>query len=176
MKITALQEYGMRCLLQLAEREGTKPIQIRTIAEKEGLSADYVGKILMRLRRYGFVKSVRGLNGGYVLSRTPEKISVGEALMSLSEKPVQLKHLKRDLCAQFPGNLKECVHLRACNVRKIWSIIILQVYGNLNRIPLSTLLGDETLVQSNLSEIFSSGNPAAAAPVPAAPPSRGALS
>jgi DNA-binding IclR family transcriptional regulator len=55
MKITALQEYGIRCLLQLAERGGDTPVRIRTIAEKEGISTDYVGKILTHLKKTGMV-------------------------------------------------------------------------------------------------------------------------
>lgn len=149
MKITALQEYGMRCLLQLAD--GTRgPVQIRTIAEREGLSQDYVGKILARLKKSGLVKSVRGLNGGYVLSKKASDISVGAAMLALSEKPIQLQHLKRDLCGQFPGNRKECVHMGGCNVRQVWSMIMVQVYGSLNQIPLSTLTGSEEQVQTHL--------------------------
>ena len=150
MKITALQEYGMRCLLQLALGGEGKPMQIRGIAEREGLSQDYVGKILTRLRKSGLVKSVRGLNGGYVLVKKPSEISVGAAIMVLSENPIQLNHLKRDLCGQFPGNRKECVHMRGCNVRQVWSMVMVQVYGSLNRIPLSSLLGPEHEVQNNL--------------------------
>ena len=149
MKITSLQEYGLRCLLQLAEGKG-RPVQIRSISEMEGLSPDYVGKILTRLRKTGLVKSVRGLKGGYVLSKSPSEMSVGSVISSLSEHPIQLNHLKRDLCGQFPGNRKECIHLRGCNVRQIWSMIIVQVYGSLNQIPLSKLAGPEAEVQSQL--------------------------
>jgi len=152
MKITALQEYGLRCLLQLAEGQG-HPVQIHAIAKMEGISPDYVGKILSRLRKTGLVKSVRGLNGGYVLSKNPEEMSVGSVIQSLSERPIQLNHLKRDLCGQFPGNRKECVHLKACNVRQIWSMVILQVYGKLNQIPLSSLLAPESEVHENLTKL-----------------------
>ncbi len=152
MKITSLQEYGMRCLLKLAEGGTSQPVQIRSIAEKEGLSTDYVGKILTRLRKSGLVRSVRGLKGGYVLTREAEKISIGEAIMALSENPVELSHLKRDLCRQFPGNRKECVHLRSCSVRQIWSMVIVQVFSNLNRIPISKLLGTENEVQEALMD------------------------
>lgn len=156
MKITSLQEYGMRCLLQLAETGGDKPMQIRAIAEKEGLSQDYVGKILTRLRRAGFVRSLRGLNGGYIMVKKPSEVSVGNVINALSENPIQQNHLKRDLCGQFPGNRKECVHMRTCNVRQIWSMVIVQVYGSLNRIPLSSLIGSEAEVQSNLIEFMKS--------------------
>ena len=140
--------------MRLAEGGDVIPVQIRTIAEKEGLSTDYVGKLLTRLRKSGLVKSGRGLNGGYILTRKPEAISLGQALMALSEKPIQMNHLKRDLCGQFPGKRKECVHLRGCSVRQVWSLIIMQVFGSLNRIPLSHLLGTESEVQNNLLEFL----------------------
>ncbi len=153
MKITSLQEYGMRCLLQLAEGDG-KPMQIRAIAGREGLSQDYVGKILTRLRKTGLVKSVRGLNGGYVLVKSPADISVGYAIQSLSEHPIKMDHLKRDLCGQFPGNRKECIHLRGCNVRQVWTMVMLQIYKNLNQISLASLIGPEIEVQNNLIKIM----------------------
>lgn len=153
MKITALQEYGLRCLLRLAEGRD-RPVQIHAIAEMEGISPDYVGKILTRLRKTGLVKSVRGLNGGYMLSKDPAEMSVGSVIQSLSENPIQLSRLKRDLCGQFPGDRKECVHLKACNVRQIWSMVILQVYGKLNQIPLSSLLGPESEVHGNLTKLI----------------------
>ncbi len=143
----------MRCLLQLAEGDGT-PMQIRSIAGREGLSQDYVGKILTRLRKTGLVKSVRGLNGGYVLAKKPAEISIGAAMRALSEHPIQTDHLKRDLCGQFPGNRKECIHLRGCNVRQVWTMVMLQIYKNLNQISLSTLLGPELEVQNNLIKIM----------------------
>lgn len=151
MKITALQEYGLRILLQLAEGESKcQPMRIRTIAEKEALSVDYVEKILTRLRRAGLVKSVRGLNGGYALIRNPEKVSLGEAMMALTERPIQIKRVKRDLCGQFTGNKSQCMHLRSCAIRRIWSMVMLQVYNNLNRIYLSNLFGKESVVQNRL--------------------------
>ncbi len=59
-------------------------MQIRSIAEMEGLSPDYAGKILNRLRKSGLVKSVRGLNGGYVMAKKPAEVSVGAVIQALS--------------------------------------------------------------------------------------------
>ena len=89
-----------------------------------------------------------------MLSKDPEEMSVGSVILSLSEKPIELSHLKRDLCGQFPGDRKECVHLKACNVRQIWSMVVLQVYGKLNQISLSSLLGPEAEVHDNLTKLI----------------------
>lgn len=155
MKITALQEYGLRILLQLAEGcVNGEPMRIRVIAGNEALSIDYVEKILTRLRKSGLVKSVRGLNGGYTLSRGPGKISLGEAVMALTEKPLKMDRLKKDLCGQFPGNRTSCIHLKGCTIRQVWSIVVFQLYGHLNQIYLTDLLGSESVVQSRLSGIL----------------------
>ena len=159
MKITALQEYGMRILLRLAEEKANiQPMRIRSIAKKEALSVDYVEKILTRLRKVGLVKSVRGLNGGYALARDPEKISIGEAIMSLTEKQLELNHLKRDLCGQFPGNQTKCIHLRGCTIRQMWTMVMVQIYGSLNQIHLSDLLGDELSVRNRLTGFIEKNN------------------
>ncbi|MBI2118587.1 MAG: Rrf2 family transcriptional regulator [Elusimicrobia bacterium] len=155
MKITALQEYGVRILLQLAERQSDRPVRTRMIASMEALSVDYVEKILTRLRKEGLVKSVRGLNGGYILSHKPEKIYLSQAFRALTEKPIQLNHIKRDLCGQFPGNQNACVHLRGCAVRQMWSMVIIQIFNHLNKITLSDLLGTETVVQQRLLNTLS---------------------
>lgn len=153
MKITALQEYGIRCLLQLAAAKDKGPQRTTAIAKKEGLSRDYVEKILFQLRKGKMVKSTRGVNGGYVLEKDPDKIFLGEVIQVLSEKKVRMNRIKTDLCKQFPGKKNECVHLSQCAIRMLWSMIMLQVYGVLNHLPLSFLLGTEQEVQGRLMEV-----------------------
>jgi Rrf2 family transcriptional regulator, iron-sulfur cluster assembly transcription factor len=155
MKITALHEYGMRCLLQLAAGGTDLPQTTASIALKEGLSRDYVEKILFQLRKAGIVKSVRGINGGYILARSPEKISMGEVIMALSGKPVRMNRIKDDLCKQYTGNQAKCVHLNSCAIRMVWSVVMSQVYGILNRLPLSDLIGNEIEVQKKLTVLLS---------------------
>ena len=68
MRVTAMQEYGLRCMLQLATHNSDVPLAVREIAKRERLTPVYVEKILVNLRRAGLVKSVRGVNGGYALT------------------------------------------------------------------------------------------------------------
>src|SRR3989304_8318451 len=82
MRITKQEEYGLLCFLQLAQN-GTDSKTTVEIAAKEGLSMDYVTKLLILLRRHKIVESVRGVKGGYRLARNPEKITVGQVLRGL---------------------------------------------------------------------------------------------
>ncbi|HJR63942.1 MAG TPA: Rrf2 family transcriptional regulator, partial [Gemmatimonadaceae bacterium] len=80
MRITTWAEYGLICALHLARRRDEGPITGRDIAARERLPADYVEQILLRLRRADIVRSTRGAHGGYVLSRTPDTISVRDVI------------------------------------------------------------------------------------------------
>ncbi len=75
MKVTSMEEYGLRCMLQLALPQTDEPIPVSLVAKNEGLSPEYTGKLLNLLRQAELVDSVRGRNGGFVLARAPENIS-----------------------------------------------------------------------------------------------------
>ena len=76
MKITAQEEYGLRCLLRLARAEGEHAaLTIPEIAAAEGLSVPYVAKLLAVLRQAGLIESARGRAGGYRFAGTPEEVA-----------------------------------------------------------------------------------------------------
>src|SRR2546421_10606736 len=84
MKITAQEEYGLRCLLRLA-RAGDGPLSIPDIAAVEGLSEPYVAKLLAVLRKAALIDSARGRTGGYRLAKAPAGIGLGSLLLVLGE-------------------------------------------------------------------------------------------
>ncbi len=141
MKITAQEEYGLRCLLQVASAGKDGLVTVREIAGREGLSVAYVEKLLHMLSRAGLTRSVRGIRGGYCLSRSAEEISLGEVIRALGGMPTQ-----ESLCRQFPGNLEGCVHLHNCGIRPVWSVM-LYIQSMLDRIPVSSLIQDEKKVE-----------------------------
>lgn len=83
MRISSKGEYGLRALLDLAQRYGSGPIQSREIHQRQGIDENYLNQILILLRRAGLIESVRGPQGGHRLARTPGQISVLEALQAL---------------------------------------------------------------------------------------------
>ncbi|MCA9726421.1 MAG: Rrf2 family transcriptional regulator [Candidatus Eisenbacteria bacterium] len=122
MKLTSQEEYGLRCILALArpgeETDGGEPaaLTVAQIAEREGLSTEYAGKLMGVLVRAGFVESERGRYGGYRLSRAPHEISVAEVLAALGGKLYD-----RDTCDRFSGDHELCVHTGGCTLRSVWS-------------------------------------------------------
>jgi Rrf2 family protein len=150
MKITAMQEYGLRCILQLAAHKPASPLTVREIAQKEYLTPVYVAKILVTLRRAGLVKSLRGVNGGYALSRPARVISVASVLAALGQVD-----LGKDLCKRFTGTASVCTHAGNCGIRPMWGVLTQYIFGFLNQLNLDQLVQDETVVQQEIQRLQS---------------------
>jgi Rrf2 family protein len=118
MKITAQEEYGLRCLLQLARHHGAEPLTLGVIAEDEGLSVPYAGKLMNHLRQSGLVESVRGRSGGYVLARPAEEITLADALEVLGGS-----FFSSGFCDEHNGTHASCVHLGECSIRSLWGVL-----------------------------------------------------
>ena len=148
MKISALEEYGLRCLVQLA-RAGAVPVashasadapaadattlSARQIAEREGLTIEYVSQILAELRRAGLVTSTRGVRGGFRLSIPAREITVG-ALFRALDGPIA-----DNLCESFTGNRDICAHSEGCAVRPVWSELQRRMYQFLDGVTVGDL-------------------------------------
>ncbi|OGC88810.1 MAG: hypothetical protein A2142_09905 [candidate division Zixibacteria bacterium RBG_16_48_11] len=150
MRITKQEEYGIRCILQLVET-GEIPLTTLEIAAKEGLSVEYVTKLLIMLRRSGLVKSVRGVKGGYLLSRSPEKTTVGQVMRALG-----WSFLDESICQHYPGKLESCIHLNGCGIRPIWMTAARLVYELMDSTNLRQLLRQESEVMQELNIKFNS--------------------
>ena len=80
MRISTKGRYALRLMLDLAMEENGKPVSIKDIAGRQGISEKYLEQIISILNKAGFVRSVRGPQGGYSLSRTPADYTVGMIL------------------------------------------------------------------------------------------------
>lgn len=83
MKLSTKGRYGLMAMFQLALEFGDEPISLKYIAEKQGLSENYLEQLFSSLKKDGLIQSVRGAQGGYMLTRKPSEITVGQILRSL---------------------------------------------------------------------------------------------
>jgi Rrf2 family transcriptional regulator, cysteine metabolism repressor len=83
MRLSIKGDYGMRAMLDLAERAGQGPVQSEAIAKRQGISEAYLDQLLTQLRRAGLVRSVRGPKGGHELAKPAEQITLNEVLAAL---------------------------------------------------------------------------------------------
>jgi len=137
MRLTAQEEYGLRCLLQVARGQDTA-VTTPEIAEQEGLSEAHVHKLMRLLRRAGLVRSVRGRKGGYKLARPAGQINVGAVLACLGDS-----FYSTEFCGQHTGNEHTCVRNHDCSIRSLWIAVDRAVQRALQATKLSDLLRTE---------------------------------
>ena len=88
MKFSTRTLYGLKAVLVLASRYGEGSVAVSQIAKKESISSAYLEQILNTLKKKGFVKSVRGPQGGYVLAKKPSEIRLSALFYMLSNKNI----------------------------------------------------------------------------------------
>jgi Rrf2 family protein len=136
MKFSSQEEYGLRCLLNIALHErGVGSRNIQEISKDEGLSASNVGKLMRLLRLGGFLASVRGVEGGYSLARPANQILISDVLNTLGGKLYE-----PDFCEKFPGLEDTCTHSSACSIKPLWSKIQSAIDNVLNEMTIEDLL------------------------------------
>lgn len=111
MKLSTKGRYGIHAMYDLAQYGSDTPQPIKSIAERQNIPEAYLEQLIGQLRRSGLVKSVRGAQGGYLLSRSPAEITVGEVLRTLEgELAVVDCLMEEDACH------KAC----SCPTRVVW--------------------------------------------------------
>lgn len=139
MKISAQDEYGLRTLLRIAQREPKEGLSIAQLSQLEGLSNSYMAKLTRKLRLEGFIKSTPGPKGGYVLAKAPEEIYVSEVLKALDGKL-----FSNEFCKSHSGAYKVCARHFDCSVRSLWKVAQLALDHVFDRITLNDLMGSES--------------------------------
>jgi Rrf2 family protein len=139
MKLSNHEEYGLRCLLRLAEQGPGGSLTIPEISGSEGISQAYAGKLLRMLRRAGFVKAARGKIGGYTLARPAEAIVVGEVMEALGG-PI----FRETFCRTHSGQVATCVRSPECSLRGLWRNLQAAVDGVLRNVTLARLVAEAT--------------------------------
>ena len=150
MKISAHEEYGLRCLVQLAHTQVSGlSLTLNQIAEREGLSVANAGKLMGILVKARLVQSQRGANGGYTLARPASDIRLNEVIRVLDEDTVDR------FCQTHTGVLDTCIHTSDCGIRPVIVGLHEIVQSALSEITLAQLIGTEATVDAALHQIQS---------------------
>jgi Rrf2 family transcriptional regulator, cysteine metabolism repressor len=83
MKVSLRATYGIMAAVDLAMHIGTAPVQAKSIAHRQAIPARFLEQVLHGMKKAGLVSSLRGAQGGYVLSRKPSEVSIVEILEAL---------------------------------------------------------------------------------------------
>jgi Rrf2 family iron-sulfur cluster assembly transcriptional regulator len=134
MRLSTRSRYGTRMMLDLAQHYDERPVQIRDIAKRQNLSVKYLEQLIIPLKKADYIKSVRGPKGGHMLTKPPDKITVGE-IVKLLEVGINLSD-----CIENPD---VCDRSDTCETRDIWEVATAAMYHKLNSITLSDLMKKE---------------------------------
>ncbi len=80
MKLSRKTDYALRALFTLVENYGRGPVSIRELARRNDVPKRFLEHIMLEMKEQGWVKSLPGRDGGYVLARTPDRITMGQVV------------------------------------------------------------------------------------------------
>lgn len=141
MKISTKGRYALRLMLDLALNNTGEPVRIKDIAARQEISDKYLEQIISALNKAGFVKSIRGPQGGYRLSKEPEKYTVG-MILRLTEgslAPVPCLDDEVNHCERQDG----CVTLR------LWQMLNNAISDIVDKVTLADLMEWQSQISEN---------------------------
>ena len=131
MKLSTRSKYGMKAALELAVEYGKGPLQIRKIAQRQGISNKYLEQLVAMLKSAGLLRSVRGPKGGYLLAKSPAKITLYDVFKVLEGPLYTVECLEHeDFCPRYAE----------CLTRPVWAQMSRAIVGVLESMTLQDLV------------------------------------
>lgn len=134
MRISTKGRYALRLMLDLALAEN-QVVRLKDVAARQEISLKYLEQIISVLQKCGYVKSMRGPGGGYMLAKRPEQYTVGMILRQIegSLAPV----------ACLDGEENDCVRQESCVTLRLWKMLYEAINGVVNQVTLADLVAWE---------------------------------
>lgn len=118
--------------MELAENRQQRPLQIKVIAQKQGLSVKYLEQLMAILKSAGLVQSIRGARGGYILAKTAGQIKLSDCFYALEGTSA--------ITAECVENKNYCSRVADCVIREVWVEVQDAIMNVLKSITLQDLL------------------------------------
>lgn len=143
MKLSTKGRYGVKAVVELAINYGGEPLSIKKISESESISENYLEQLFSSLRKADLIKSIRGAQGGYVLSKAPKNITIAEVMNAL-EGPIEIADCVED---------GSCDNTDCCATRLLWSKIKKSIDDVLESITLQDIVDDNLRIKQETEKI-----------------------
>lgn len=141
MKISTKGRYALRLMLDLSLNNNGEPVRIKDIAARQEISDKYLEQIISTLNKAGYVKSIRGPQGGYLLAREPEKYTVG-MILRLTEgslAPV----------ACLEDEVNSCPRQDSCATLRLWQMLDKAISDVVDKVTLADLVEWQGQISDN---------------------------
>jgi Rrf2 family cysteine metabolism transcriptional repressor len=132
MKLSTKGRYGVKAMVDLAINQSDTPVSIKSISERQNISEYYLEQLFLPLRKANLIKSTRGAQGGYVLNKNPEEITIGQIIYVL-EGPIEISD-----CVDGAS----CSNGDSCATRLLWEKIKKSIDNVLDTTTLQDILDD----------------------------------
>lgn len=141
MKISTKGRYALRLMLDIALHDAAGPVRIKDVSSRQNISDKYLEQIVSVLNKAGYVRSIRGPQGGYRLTKKPEEYTVG-MILRLTEgslAPVD--------CLEYEDN--DCPRQEECATLQLWGMLYNAVKGVVDKVTLADLVEWQLATGSN---------------------------
>lgn len=139
MKLSTKGRYGVKAMVELAINYGETPLSIKTISKRQNISEYYLEQLFSPLRKAKLITSIRGAQGGYVLSKEPKDITVAD-IMYVLEGPVEIAE-----CIDGTA----CDNLDCCATRLLWAKIKNSIDDVMKSVTLQDIVDDYERIKTN---------------------------
>ncbi len=139
MKISTKSRYGLKAIIEIAKSE--ELVSLRVVAENLQISESYLEQIITKLKKQGYIESIRGVKGGYKLSKEAKEILLGD-LIEIFEGSVKPANCVTTTDNTNVGNC--CSEGDSCTIdclaRSAWNKVFVEFFSSLNKISLQNII------------------------------------
>ena len=132
MKLSTKGRYGVKAMVELAINYGGAPLSIKTISKRQNISEYYLEQLFSPLRKAKLITSIRGAQGGYILNRQPEDITVSD-IIEVLEGPIEISDCLDGVT---------CNNVDCCATRLLWKKIKTSIDEVTNSVTLKDIVED----------------------------------
>ena len=150
MRISKRTDYALRALFTLLDHYRGAPIPIRELARRNDVPKRFLEQIMLDLKAQGWVDSVAGIRGGYVLARSPEKITMGEIVRHFDGVLAPIE------CVSVMG-YKRCSQEPVCRFRRVFLDTRNYIAGVMDRATLAEVAKGMPVSRQEVSANFNGG-------------------
>ena len=141
MKVSTKGRYAIRFMLDLALHNTGEPVRIKDVSARQEISDKYLEQVVAMLNKAGFVRSIRGPQGGYVLTRDPKDYTMGQILRLTEGDMVPV--------ACLADEVNQCARADSCVTLHFWKRLDDAISDVIDHTTLADLVEDEQAMLAN---------------------------
>jgi len=131
MKLSTRTRYGIRAILELADKYQKGPLQLKIIANRQDISVKYLEQIMTVLRSGDLIRSIRGPRGGYILAKPPNQIKLSDVFDCLEGSVTTVECIEDE---------NYCPRNADCIAKRLWTQVHMAIRNVLHSVTLQDLI------------------------------------